>query len=93
MQNTALYEHLLGIKSPWQVKAVDLSVADQRIGIDVELKRDQVWADPTDATKRAHICSSFILITMPHIMIDHGYLFRLKPHWTMPHADDQPKTA
>ncbi|MGA8148537.1 MAG: hypothetical protein WB870_13350, partial [Gallionellaceae bacterium] len=26
-------------------------------------------------------CSSFILITMPRIMIDHGHLFRLKPRW------------
>ena len=55
MKDTALYEHLLGLKTPWSVKAVDLSLADQRVVVEVVLKKGQVWADPTDATKRAHI--------------------------------------
>ncbi len=55
MKDTALYEHLLGLKSPWSVKSVDLSLAEQRVVVEVVLKRGQVWADPTDATKRAHI--------------------------------------
>lgn len=55
MKDTALYEHLLGLKTPWSVKAVDLSLADQRVVVEVVLKQGQVWADPTDSTKRAHI--------------------------------------
>ncbi len=55
MKGTALYEQLLGLESPWSVKSVDLSLADQRVMVEVVLKRGQVWADPTDETKRAHI--------------------------------------
>ena len=55
MKDTALYEQLLGLKTPWSVKAVDLSLADQRVVVEVVLKKGQVWADPTDVTKRAHI--------------------------------------
>ena len=55
MKDTALYEHLLGLKTPWSVKSVDLSLADQRVVVEVVLKKGQVWGDPTDATKRAHI--------------------------------------
>ncbi len=55
MKDTALYEHLLGLKTPWSVKSVDLSLADQRVVVEVILNHGQVWADPTDSTKRAHI--------------------------------------
>ena len=55
MKDTALYEHLLGLKTPWSVKKVDLSLADQRVVVEVVLKKGQVWSDPTDVTKRAHI--------------------------------------
>jgi transposase len=55
MKDTALYEHLLGLKSPWSVKSVDLSLTARRVVVEVVLKRSQVWADPTDSTKRAHI--------------------------------------
>ena len=55
MKDTALYEHLLGLKTPWSVKKVDLSLADQRVVVEVVLKKGQVWADPTDATRRAHV--------------------------------------
>lgn len=55
MKDTALYEQLLGLKSPWSVKSVDLSLADQRVVVEVVLEPGQVWADPTDATRRAHI--------------------------------------
>ena len=54
MKDTALYEQLLGLKTPWSVKKVELSLADQRVVVEVVLKK-QVWADPTDATKRAHV--------------------------------------
>src|ERR1019366_5913771 len=55
MKDTALYEALLGLQAPWCVKSVDLSLEEQRVVVEVELKRGQVWADPTDNTKRAHI--------------------------------------
>ena len=55
MKDTTLYEQLLGLKSPWSVKKVDLFLADQRVVVEVVLKKGQVWADPTDATKRAHV--------------------------------------
>lgn len=55
MKDTALYEHLLGLKTPWSVKSVDLSLTDQRVVVEVVLKQGQVWADPTDSTRRAHI--------------------------------------
>ena len=55
MKDTALYAHLLGLKTPWSVKTVDLSLTDQRVVVEVVLKPGQVWADPTDVTKRAHI--------------------------------------
>lgn len=55
MKDTALYEQLLGLKAPWSVKNVVLSLADQRVVVEVVLKKGQVWADPTDTTKRAHI--------------------------------------
>jgi len=55
MKDTVLYEHLLGLKTPWSVKTVDLSLANQRVVVEVVLKKGQVWADATDATKRAHV--------------------------------------
>ena len=55
MKDTILYEQLLGLKSPWSVNKVDLSLVDQRVVVEVVLKSGQVWADPTDPAKRAHI--------------------------------------
>src|SRR3990170_1372588 len=45
------------------------------------------------ACKSARVCScsSFILITMPRIMIEYGHLFRLKPRWIhVPRSDSNP---
>jgi hypothetical protein len=39
MKDTALYEHLLGLKTPWSVKTVDLSPVDQRVVVEVVLKK------------------------------------------------------
>lgn len=55
MKDTVLYEQLLGLKMPWSVKTVELCLTDQRVVVEVVLKKGQVWADPTDATKRAHL--------------------------------------
>ena len=55
MKDTVLYEHLLGLRSPWSVKKVDLAMDVQRVTVQVELKKGQVWADPTNERARAHI--------------------------------------
>ena len=55
MKDTALYEQLLGLKTPWSVKRVELSMADQRVTVEVVLKAGQVWVDPTNESARAHI--------------------------------------
>jgi hypothetical protein len=34
MKDTALYEHLLGLKTSWSVKTVGLSLADQRVVVE-----------------------------------------------------------
>ena len=39
MKDTALYEHLLGLKTPWSVKKVDLSLSEQRVVVDIVLKK------------------------------------------------------
>lgn len=55
MKDTALYEHLLGIKKPWSVKRVDLSMTEQRVTVEVVLKKGRFWADPTNERARADI--------------------------------------
>ena len=55
MKDTMFYEQLLGLKSPWSVKKVDLSMADKRVTVEVALKEGEVWADPTNERARAHI--------------------------------------
>ena len=55
MKDTALYEHLLGIQTPWSVQAVDMLLSQQRIPVHVTVKPDQVWADPGNPHARAHI--------------------------------------
>ena len=45
MKDTMFYEQLLGLKSPWSVKKVDLSMADKRVTVEVALKEGEVWAD------------------------------------------------
>jgi transposase len=55
MKDTTLYEHLLGIQTPWFVQSVDMAIEAQRITVRVALKPDQVWADPTCDHARAHI--------------------------------------
>jgi transposase len=55
MKDTALYEQLLGLQTPWSVKKVELSVKEQRVVVTVELKKGTVWGDPMNANARAHI--------------------------------------
>ena len=39
MKDTALYEQLLGLKTPWSVKGVDLSLTDQRVVVNLRAIR------------------------------------------------------
>ena len=55
MKDTVFYEQVLGLKAPWTVKHVDLCLKAQKVTIEVELDRKQVWADPTNEQARAHI--------------------------------------
>lgn len=55
MKDTTLYEQLLGLKAPWSVRSVELSMAEQRVVVEVVLDRSQIWADRADPTRRAHI--------------------------------------
>ena len=45
MQDTALYEYLLGLKSPWTVSRVTLDVNGQRVDVWAEHPEDAVSAD------------------------------------------------
>lgn len=55
MKDTELYTQLLGVTEPWSVKQVDLSIENNRVTVEVELKRGIFWADPEVEGGRAHI--------------------------------------
>jgi hypothetical protein len=42
VKDAALYEQLPELKSPWVLRQVDLSLADQRVVVEVVLKKGQV---------------------------------------------------
>ena len=46
MQDTALYQYLLGLKSPWTVSHVNLDVKGQRVDVWAEHPEDAAWACP-----------------------------------------------
>ena len=46
MQDTALYQHLLGLKSPWTVSRVNLDVKGQRVDVWAEHAEDATWNCP-----------------------------------------------
>lgn len=46
MQDTALYEYLLGLKSPWSVSRVNLNVKEQRVDVWAEHPQEAVWKCP-----------------------------------------------
>jgi len=47
MQDTALYEYLLGLKSPWKVGRVELNVKEQRVDVWAEHPEGIAWGCPT----------------------------------------------
>lgn len=46
MQDTALYQYLLGLKSPWTVSRVNLDVKGQRVDVWAEHPEDATWGCP-----------------------------------------------
>lgn len=46
MQDTALYEYLLGLQSRWTVSRVHLSMNEQRVDVWAEHPKDATWACP-----------------------------------------------
>ncbi|OIO01037.1 MAG: hypothetical protein AUJ51_09365, partial [Elusimicrobia bacterium CG1_02_56_21] len=46
MQDTLLYEYLLGLKSPWSVSRVNLDVKEQRVDVWAEHPDNAAWACP-----------------------------------------------
>ena len=46
MQDTALYQYLLGMQSPWTVSRVNLDVNGQRVDVWAEHPEDAAWACP-----------------------------------------------
>jgi transposase len=52
MEDTALYEYLLGLKSPWNVQTVNLSVKDQQVDVWAIHPDDVSWECPTCGKKK-----------------------------------------
>lgn len=51
MQDTALYQYLLGLKSPWTVSRVNLDVKGQRVDVWAEHPEGAVWECPQCSKK------------------------------------------
>jgi transposase len=50
MQDTALYQYLLGLQSPWTVNRVNLDVTGQRVDVWAGHPEDMTWACPHCST-------------------------------------------
>ena len=46
MRDVELYRHLLGLESPWSVRAVELNVREQRVDVWAEHADEQRWPCP-----------------------------------------------
>ena len=46
MQDTALYQYLLGLRLPWTVSRVNLDLNEERVDVWAEHARDATWACP-----------------------------------------------
>ena len=51
MQDTLLYEYLLGLKSPWSVSRVNLDVKERRVDVWAGHPENAVWACPQCSKK------------------------------------------
>src|SRR6476646_4408905 len=46
MQDTQLYQQILGLVEPWFVSRVELNMPEQRVAVFVEHRADATWACP-----------------------------------------------
>lgn len=46
MHDTALYQYLLGLQSPWTVSRVNLDMNEQRVDVWASHPEDATWACP-----------------------------------------------
>lgn len=51
MQDTAAYEYLLRLSSPWTVSRVELTIKGKRSDVWAEHAEGASWASPTSARK------------------------------------------
>ena len=51
MRDTTLYQHLLGLESPWTVSQVELSIENQRVNVWVEHAKGLKWPCPECGTE------------------------------------------
>ena len=49
-----LYERLLGLKEPWEVKAVKMDVEGRRVEVEVECAERTIWAESGRETTASH---------------------------------------
>ena len=62
MKDTALYEHLLGLKAPWSVRQVDLFLADQRVVVGRSSDQSAVTIDAvTGATVTVMVIHELVM--------------------------------
>lgn len=54
MRDIELYQQVLGLSKPWQVREVKLELDKQRVTVRIECDDDVIWGDP-DTGGRAHI--------------------------------------
>jgi len=47
MQDTRLYEQILGLSDPWKIERVELNVAEQKVDLWAEHRANAVWNCPT----------------------------------------------
>jgi transposase len=101
MQDTALYQYLLGLQSPWTVSRVKLDMNEQRVDVWAEHPEDATWVCPhctktlslyDHAEERAwrHLDScqfqTYLHARIPRVACDeHGVVQVLVP-WAAPRA-------
>ena len=51
MEDTGLYQYLLGLKSPWSVSRVGLDVERQRVDVWAEHEGDAEWVCPVQSIR------------------------------------------
>ena len=101
MQDTALYQHLLGLKSPWTVHSVKLNIEDQRVDVRAEHSENASWECPECQKKLAlydhapertwrHLDScqfqTYLYARIPRVECDEHGVLQVKVPWAEPRS-------